>query len=101
MKVLARAVFLNTKTTPPKNAVFPIVAMFRFRLFAWIQVAKELQQLQSAFNVNVMSITNVFCVFPISTSKAEIDETGILGIWFGSAPPETVANKGLDWDSLS
>lgn len=51
----------------PQNAVFPIVAMFR--LSGWIQVAKELQQLQSAFNVNVMSNTDVFCVFPISTSK--------------------------------
>lgn len=60
------------------------VAMLR--LFVWIQVAKELQQLQSAFNVNVMSNTDVFCVFPISTSKAEIDETGILKIWFGSTP---------------
>lgn len=78
--------------------MFPIVAMFRFRLFAWIQVAKELQQLQSAFNVNVMSNTDVFCVFPISPSKVE---TGILGYGLDLPPPETVANKGLDWDSFS
>lgn len=69
------------------------VAMFTFRLFVWIQVAKELQQLQSAFNVNVMSNTNVFCVFSISTSKVDI---GILGYGLDLPPLETVANKGLD-----
>ena len=75
--------------------MFPIVAMFR--LSGWIQVAKELQQLQSAFNVNVMSNTDVFCGFPISASKVE---TGILGYGL-DLPSETVANKGLDWDSFS
>ena len=98
MKEFLPVLFFLIRKQHPKNAVFPIVAMFRFRLFVWIQVAKELQQLQSAFNVNVMSNPDVFCVFPISTSKVE---TGILGYGLDLPPRETVANKGLDWDSLS
>ena len=59
-----------------------------FRLFGWIQVAKKLQQLQSAFNVNVMS-TDVYCVFPISQWKVEI---GILGYGV-DLPPQDASGK--------